>query len=230
MGLLLVRRAGPSRLSRLFMLWVACALGGCSQSGQGYLFTQNSQPLRLSENLLLTQGHKRFEFSRNPWWMGRLRLQDEQSDFSTWVSSSRYAGNSFSIDSRDSGLAYDIRARWQEEGEGLQLRDGVEQCTGAGHCTKQVGNKDCGQKTDREGSERLEEEDCKETVRTESGYFPDCPGERSVRRRYKVYNLLVAIEFHRPSSTAWPVAEFQGETGSRERLLETLDNGPCQVH
>ncbi|WP_137974534.1 hypothetical protein [Pseudomonas sp. F(2018)] len=164
------------------------ALGCSSLSGQGYLFTQDSQPLQLAEDVALRQGHMRLEFNPDPWLLGRLRLHDGRSDFKAWVSSGDYAGNSFFIDSQDSGLAYDIQARWQEVRTETAERDESEQCTAPGYCSQTVRRLDCGRKTYREGTERYEkhedDDSCEQESAVERAYSEACPGHRQVRKRY----------------------------------------------
>lgn len=78
---------------------------------QGYLFTRDSQPLHLSDEAQLRQGHIALEFDPDPMWSANLRLHNERSDFSVSVPSSAYRGRSFFLASRESGLRYDIQAR-----------------------------------------------------------------------------------------------------------------------
>jgi hypothetical protein len=222
-------------LRRLAVVSLCLLAAGCSSlSGQGYLFTQDSKPLQLAEDVTLKQGHMRLEFNPDPWLLGRLRLHDGRSDFKTWVSSGDYAGNSFFIDSQDSGLAYDIQARWQEIRTETAERDEYESCTASGYCSQPVRRLDCGRKSYREGTERYEDHEddsnCEEESTVEQGNFSNCPGRRQVRKRYQVYKLLVGLEFREPFSDRPPVAEFDGESRYRQRLLETLSEGQCQVY
>ena len=64
----------------------------------------------------------------------------------------------------------------------------------------------------------------------ERAYSDSCPGHRQVRKRYQAYKLLVGLEFREPFSDRPPVAEFDGESRYRQRLLETLSEGQCQVY
>lgn len=223
-------------LRRLALLWLCLVMGGCSSSlsGQGYLFTQDSKPLQLADDVTLEQGHMRLEFNPDPWLMGRLRLHHAQSGFSTWVSSGNYAGNSFFIDSEDSGLNYDIQARWREvRGETLE-GDVSESCTAPGYCSKPVQYLECGKKSYREGGSRYEkhedDDNCEERSVTEQGNFPDCPGHRQVRNRYQVYKLQLGLEFREPFTDRPPVAEFDGESHYRQRLLDTISEGACRAY
>jgi hypothetical protein len=64
-------------LRRLAVVSLCLLAVGCSSlSGQGYLFTQDSKPLQLAEDVTLKQGHMRLEFNPDPWLLGRLRLHD----------------------------------------------------------------------------------------------------------------------------------------------------------
>jgi hypothetical protein len=84
------------------------------------------------------------------------------------------------------------------------------------------------------GTERYEDHEddsnCEEESTVEQGNFSNCPGHRQVRKRYQVYKLLVGLEFREPFSDRPPVAEFDGESRYRQRLLETLSEGQCQVY
>lgn len=224
----------PRTLLRFIAIFLASAvLAGCSLSGKGYLFTQDSAPLRLADDLVLKQGHMRLQFAPNPWLLGRLRLHNEESSFSTWVPAADYAGNSFFIDSADSGLAYDIQARWREVRAETVDRDSYESCTAAGLCSKSVSRLKCGGKSYREGSERYEDhaddDGCEEDFITITDNFPDCPGSRRVRKRYQVFQLLVTIDFLNPLSPKEQFAVFDGESEYRERSLEVLEEGQCEV-
>lgn len=225
----------PLLVRWLAMLPCCLALSGCgSLSGQGYLYTRDSQPLRLADDMALDQGHVRLEFNPEPMLLTRLRLHNERSDFSTWVYRGDYAGNSFFVDSQDSGLAYDIQAHWREQQAESLERDLSEPCTAPGYCSRTVRHLDCGRKTYREGSERYEEHEddanCAEEAKLERAYFDNCPGYRQVRQRYQVYKLLVRIEFLEPFADRLPIAEFDGESRFRQRPLETLDVGRCVVN
>lgn len=218
------------------LVLVTCLLGaaGCSSlKGQGYLFTRDGQPLRLAEDLALKQGHMRLEFKPQPWLAGRLRLHDEQSDFSAWVSRGDYAGNSFFIDRQDSGLDYDIQAHWREQPAETIERDVSESCTGPGYCSQTVRRLDCGRKTYREGTKRYEDheddDNCEEESVVERAYSDNCPGFRTARKRYGVYKLLVNLEFREPFGDGPAVAEFDGESRFRQRPGETLAEGRCEV-
>ena len=59
-------------------------------------------------------------------WSADLRLHNERSDFSVSVPSSAYQGRSFFLASRESGLRYDIQARWRESKEDKVERDSSE--------------------------------------------------------------------------------------------------------
>ena len=210
------------------------ALAGCgSLSGKGYLFTENSQPLQLTDEVLLEQGHMRLQFAPDPWLIGRLKLHNATSGFSAWVTAGDYAGNSFFIDSVDSGLAYDIQARWREVQAETSERSGFESCSVAGLCSKSVQRLDCGRRSYREGTERYEEheddDNCEEESVVVRDHFPDCPGFRPSRKRYQVFKLMVTLDFLEPYAQKAPVAVFDGESQYRERLLETLDEGECRV-
>lgn len=223
------------RLWRSGAALVCIALAGCSgMSGEGYLLTRDSKPLRLADDVLLRQGHMRLKFDPDPWLMGRLRLHNADSGFSVWVPADDYAGHAFFIDSEDSGLAYDIRARWREVRAETVERDSQERCTTAGFCSKTVMRLDCGRKSYREGTKHYRKHEgddgCEEESAVEWDNFPDCPGTRVVRERYQVYKLLVRLDFSEPFADRPPVAEFDGETRYRQRLLETLDRGQCRSH
>ncbi|MBB2494173.1 hypothetical protein [Aquipseudomonas ullengensis] len=234
MSHLLVTRTPWAILRISAALLAALALVGCSSlSGKGYLSTENSQPLQLSDAVVLKQGHMRLQFAPDPWLLGRLKLHNATADFSTWVSAGDYAGNSFFIDSTDSGLAYDIQARWREVQAETSERNGQESCTTSGFCSKTVKRLDCGRKSYREGSEAYgkheDDDSCEEDSALETGNFPDCPGTRTTRQRYQVFKLMVTLDFLDPYAQKAPVAVFDGESQYRERLLETLDEGQCEV-
>lgn len=234
-----MRHLLAARTPRAFLrisgtLLAGLVLTGCSSlSGKGYLFTENSQPLQLTDDVVLKQGHMRLQFASDPWLLGRLKLHNATSGFSAWVAAGDYAGNSFFIDSVDSGLAYDIQAHWREVQAETLTRNSYEGCTTAGFCSKTVRRLDCGSKSYREGSKRYEEHEndnnCEEESAVETGNFPDCPGSRQLRKRYQVFKLLVTLDFLEPYSQKAPVAVFDGESQYRERLLETLEEGECQV-
>lgn len=223
------------RLRRIGAALMYLVLAGCGgMAGEGQLRTWDGKPLRLADDAVLRQGPVRLKFDPDPWLWGRLRLYNADSGFSVRVPASAYAGHSFTLDGEDSGLAYDIRARWREvRGETLD-RDGTASCTTAGYCSKTVRRLDCGRKRYQEGTRgyRRHEDDegCEEESAVEWGYFPDCPGSRAVRERYQVYKLLVSLDFRVPFAARPPVAEFDGETRYRERLVETLERGDCQAH
>jgi hypothetical protein len=221
-------------LLRFTAIFLASAvLAGCSLSGKGYLFTQDSAPLRLADDLVLEQGHMRLQFAPNPWLLGRLRLHNDKSSFSTWVSAADYAGNSFFIDSVDSGLAYDIQARWRESRAETVERDSYQRCTTAGFCSKTVSRLTCGKKRYQEGSERYEEhagdDNCEEDLVFVTDNFPDCPGSQRVRKRYQVYQLLVSLDFRKPLAPKEQFAVFDGESQYRERPLDIVEEGGCEV-
>ncbi|MDD0842450.1 hypothetical protein [Pseudomonas sp. Gutcm_11s] len=222
-------------LRRLVMLsWCLLAAGCSSLAGKGYLFTRDGQPLQLSEEVTLTQGHKRLEFNPQPWLASRLRLHDAQSELSLWTTRGDYAGNSLFIDSQDSGLDYDIQARWREQQAETIEREESESCSAPGYCSKPVRRLDCGRRTYREGTERYEDleddERCEEETAVERDHFDDCPGHRTARKRYRVYKLLVSLEFREPFSDSPPVAEFSGESHYRQHAGETLAEGRCEVY
>jgi len=223
-------------LRRLAVLSWCLLISGCSSSlaGRGYLFTQDSQPLQLTDDVTLKQGHMRLEFNPEPWLLGRLHLHDARSGFRTWVWRGDYAGNSFFIDSQDSGLNYDIQARWREiQGETIE-RDVLEDCTAPGYCSRPVQYLDCGKKSYREGGKRYEkhedDENCEQRSTVEQGEFSDCPGTRPARNRYRVYKLLLGLEFREPFADRPPVAEFDGETHYRQRLVGTISEGECRAY
>ena len=145
----------PTRTLICLMALAALLLSGCGGiKGQGYLFTEGGKPLRLNEDVTLTQGHMSLVFDAEPGFWSRLRLHNERVDFSTPVNDEAYAGNGFFLRSQDSGLAYDIRASWREERGLLTERDNRENCTTAGYCRKQVARLVCDRKSYRPGTER----------------------------------------------------------------------------
>jgi hypothetical protein len=223
-------------LLRRLVIVSSCLVGaGCSSlSGQGYLFTQDGKPVHLAEGMTLKQGHMHLQFNPDPWLLGRLRLRDGRSELSAWVSRGDYVGNSFFIDSQDSGLNYDIQARWREQRAETIERDVSESCTGPGYCSQTVRRLDCGRKTYREGTERYEkhedDDNCEEESAVERAYSDNCPGFRTARKHYQVYRLLVRLEFREPFSDRPPVAEFDGESHYRQHWGETLAEGQCEVH
>ena len=102
----------------------ALLLSGCGGiKGQGYLFTEGGKPLRLNDEVTLTQGHMSLVFDAEPGLWSRLRLHNERVDFSVPVNDEAYAGNGFFLRGQDSGLAYDMRASWREERGLLTERD-----------------------------------------------------------------------------------------------------------
>ncbi|MBB1518467.1 hypothetical protein [Aquipseudomonas guryensis] len=231
---LLAARTPRAILRLSATLLVGLALAGCSSlSGKGYLFTENSQPLQLTDEVVLKQGHMRLQFAPDPWLIGRLKLHDATSGFSAWVTAGDYAGNSFFIDSVDSGLAYDIQARWREVQAETSEHTGHESCSAAGFCSKSVQRLDCGRRSYRQGTERYEEHEddanCEEESAVVRDHFPDCPGFRQSRKRYQVFKLMVTLDFLEPYAQKEPVAVFDGESQYRERLLETLEEGECLV-
>lgn len=220
---------------RLGAALVCIALAGCGgMSGEGQLRTRDGKPLWLADDAVLRQGPVRLKFDPDPWLMGRLRLYNADSGFSVRVPAGAYAGNSFALDSEDSGLAYDIRTRWREVQAETLDRDRRQSCTTSGYCSKTVQRLDCGRKTYREGTKRYrqheDDEGCEEESAVEWGNFSDCPGHRRVRQRYQVYKLLVSIDFREPFAERPLVAEFDGETRYDQRLVDTLYRGDCQVH
>lgn len=222
------------RLRHLGAALVCIALAGCGgMSGEGQLRTWDGKPLRLGDEVALRQGQVRLKFDPDPWLMGRLRLYNADSGFSVRVPAGAYAGNSFALDSEDSGLAYDIRARWREVQTETLDRDGTQSCTTSGYCRKTVQRLDCGRKTYREGTKRYrqheDDDGCEEESAVEWGDFPDCPGSRTVRERYQVYKLMVSLDFREPFADRPPVAEFDGETRYHQRLVDTLYQGDCEV-
>lgn len=101
----------PRSLARaLVLLFAGLLLAGCGGGvkGKGYLFTRDSQALRLNDEATLHQGHKELEFSPTPSLFGTLRLKDERDDVSIDVPRSAYGKRSFFIDGREAGLNYDI--------------------------------------------------------------------------------------------------------------------------
>lgn len=226
------RRALPTSL---LMGLLGLSLAGCSGlTSQGYLYTRDSQPLQLSDEVQLRQGHMGLEFSPAPMWSADMRLHNERSDFSVSVPSSAYSGRSFFLTSRESGLRYDIRAYWRESKKDRVERDSSENCTAPGFCSKSVRRLKCGSKSYRSGSDRyekhLDDKDCQEVLVTENGNFPDCPGTRPVRNRYQTYKLLVSLAFTTPDRHEPPLAEFDGESQRKERLLETEVLGACRAY
>lgn len=113
-------------------------------------------------------------------------------------------------------------------------RDSSENCVAPGFCSKTVRCLKCAGKSYRSGTDRyekhLDDEGCREVLVTENGNFPDCPGTRSVRTRYRIYRLLVSLEFTEPANKRQPLAEFDGENQRKERLLETLAQGACRTY
>ncbi|MCU9950769.1 hypothetical protein [Pseudomonas sp. PDM13] len=230
-----IRRALPTSL---LMGLLGLSLAGCNGlnnlSSQGYLYTRDSQPLQLSDEVQLRQGHMGLEFNPKPMWSADMRLHNERSDFSVSVPSEAYSGRSFFLASRESGLRYDIRAYWRESKEDRAERDSSESCTAPGFCSKSVRRLKCAGKTYRSGTDRyekhLDDENCQEVLVTESGNFPDCPGTRPVRNRYQTYKLMVSLAFTNPASHQPPIAEFDGESQRKERLLETVALGACRAY
>lgn len=51
-----------------------------------------------------------------------------------------------------------------------------------------------------------------------------------MRTRYRIYRLLVSLEFTEPANKRQPLAEFDGENQRKERLLETLAQGACRTY
>ncbi|BBP86275.1 hypothetical protein TUM18999_60610 [Pseudomonas tohonis] len=225
----------PSAARGALLASLLLGLTGCGGlTGKGYLFTRDSQPLQLSDEAQLRQGHIELEFDPDPMWSADLRLHNERSDFSVSVPSSAYQGRSFFLASRESGLRYDIQARWRESKEDKVERDSSESCAAPGFCSKTVRRLKCAGKTYRSGTDRYEkhlgDEGCQEVLVTENGNFPDCPGTRSVRNRYQIYRLLVSLEFTEPTNKRQPLAEFDGESQRKERLLETVAQGACRTY
>lgn len=216
------------------LVLAALLLGGCGGiKGQGYLFTEGGKPLRLNEEVTLTQGHMKLVFDPEPGLWSRLRLHNERVDFSTPVDDEAYAGNGFFLRSQDSGLAYDIRASWREERGPLTERDSQEACTTEGYCRKQVVRLVCYRKSYRPGTERYEEhlddDNCVQEPMYVTDYFPDCPGTRQVRTRNRQYQLLVSVDFLEPRAERPPVAVFDGQSRPRERELKVLSEGRCLI-
>lgn len=227
----------PRFLARaLVLLFAGLLLAGCGGGvkGKGYLFTRDSQALRLNDEATLHQGHKELEFSPTPSFFGTLRLKDERDDVSIDVPRSAYGKRSFFIDGREAGLNYDIKARWREERELQTERDRQESCTAPGYCTRTVSVLNCDGKRYLSGTERygdhLDDQNCRREQVTRTDYFRDCPGSRPVRERYQVYRLLVNLSFTDPVHKGPPAAEFDGESRLRDRFLERLSEGTCRVN
>lgn len=221
------------RLQHTGAALLCLVLTGCSLSGQGNFRTQDGQPLRLADDVLLRPGPMLVQFEPDPWLFGRLRLYAPGATFSARVPAGHYVGPSFALYAAHGGSAYDIQARWHEvRGEKVD-REREETCTTAGFCNMTVRVLDCGRRRYLEGSRgyrrHADDDDCEVESVVVWDYFPDCPGSRVVRERYQVYKLQVSLDFKAPFADRPPVAEFDGETGNQQRLVETLDRGQCRA-
>jgi hypothetical protein len=238
---------------RIFALLAIALLGvqvsACSQhTALGELAIPGGGPVKFSAQpgaKFVWVGEGAVSFAKQPGWFRRFKFTSNASTvFDLPLSASNYAANTLSISHVDSGLLYDIQARWGKTGSIYYPRSDVESCEGYGHCRKTVTRSSCensqsSYQSDYEpGEHRYQKKrdsndetgDCKPVTETQTGNFSDCPGTRQVENTYQTFRYQLTVEFLSAHAPGEIVAVFTGDSEQVHQLSSRGVAGECSVY
>jgi hypothetical protein len=238
---------------RIFALLAVAVMGvqisGCSSyTALGELAIADGGPLKFSAQpgaKFVWEGEGAVSFDKQPGWFRRFKFtSNSRPVFDLPVSASNYTADTLSISHVDSGLLYDIKARWGKAGSIYYPRSDVESCEGYGHCSKTVTRSACensqsSYQSDYEpGEHRYEKKrdsddeagDCKPVTETQTGNFSDCPGTRQVENTYQTFRYQLTVDFLSAHAPGEIVAVFTGDSEQVHQLSSRGVAGECRVY
>lgn len=228
---------------------IAVQNSGCSRyTALGELAIVGGGPLKFSTQpgaRFVWEGEGAVSFDKQPGWFRRFKFtSNSRPVFDLPLSASNYTANTLSISHADSGLLYDIKARWGKAGSIYYPRSDVESCEGYGYCRKTVTRSSCDDsrssyQSDYEPREHRYEKnrdsddeagDCKPVTETQTGNFADCPGTRQVENTYQTFRYQLTLDFIAAHAPAEIVAVFTGDSEQVHQLASRGVAGECRVY
>lgn len=200
-------------------------LSGCSLYPiQGQLRTKDNQPLLLSsqdEQLLLVPGRLSAEIGENPARHGNIRLRNDKGEIRITTRPEDFQYNHFLINSDQAKLSANIKGVWREDTSHLGSVQEVERCTTMGVCAHTVEVSEC---PNKESKKR--DKDCIRYYETRMKFSLTCPGQRLVENTYQTYTRTLELEFL-DTRNQDRLAQFEGSSAPRRRLVTQRELGPC---